>query len=55
MRVEPGEIEAVLDSHRAVERAVVAIREDEPGVKEIVAYLVGPDAFIPEVAEYLAG
>ena len=26
-----------------------------PGFKEIVAYLVGPDAFIPEVAEYLAG
>ncbi|UWP87592.1 phosphopantetheine-binding protein [Dactylosporangium fulvum] len=33
----------------------MAIREDEPGVKEIVAYLVGPDAVIPEVAEYAAG
>ena len=55
VRVEPGEIETVLGSHPAVERAVVAIRQDEPGVKEIVAYLVGPDAVIPEVAEYAAG
>lgn len=55
VRVEPGEIEAVAQRHPAVERAVVAVREDKPGVKEIVAYLVGPDAFIPEVAEYVAG
>ncbi|WP_422769195.1 amino acid adenylation domain-containing protein [Plantactinospora sp. WMMC1484] len=55
VRVEPGEIEAVVGSHPAVERTVVAIREDQPGVKEIVAYLVGPDADISEVAEYAAG
>jgi amino acid adenylation domain-containing protein len=55
VRVEPGEIEAVLDSHSAVERAAVVIREDESGAKEIAAYLVGADAVVGEVAEYAAG
>jgi amino acid adenylation domain-containing protein len=55
VRVEPGEIEEVLAGHPAIERAAVSIREDEPGVKEIVAYLVGPDAIVTDVAEYAAG
>ncbi|MDJ0344777.1 amino acid adenylation domain-containing protein [Streptomyces sp. H10-C2] len=55
VRVEPGEIEEVLRGHSAVEQAAVRIREDEPGTKEIVAYLVGPDAVVPDVAEYAAG
>ncbi|MGV9642536.1 amino acid adenylation domain-containing protein [Streptomyces sp. NPDC003514] len=54
VRVEPGEIEEVLRTHPAVEQAAVRIREDRAGGKEIVAYLVGPDAEVPAVAEHAA-
>ncbi|WP_369174182.1 amino acid adenylation domain-containing protein [Streptomyces sp. R28] len=55
VRVEPGEIEEVLRTHPAVEQAAVRIREDRAGGKEIVAYLVGPEADVPDVAEHAAG
>ncbi|MBD1938350.1 non-ribosomal peptide synthetase [Microcoleus sp. FACHB-68] len=45
-RIELGEIEAALSQHPSVEKAVVIAREDEPGNKRIVAYLVANEPLI---------
>ncbi|HET8844591.1 MAG TPA: amino acid adenylation domain-containing protein, partial [Ktedonobacteraceae bacterium] len=50
-RIELGEIETVLQQHPGVQTAVVVAREDQPGEKRLVAYVVLEQDYYTTVAE----
>jgi amino acid adenylation domain-containing protein/non-ribosomal peptide synthase protein (TIGR01720 family) len=50
-RIELEEIEAVLSAHEKVKESIVIIREDEPGVRRLTAYVIFKDGQGAEAQE----
>ena len=50
-RIEPAEVEAVLKQHSGILETVVMARDDLPGDKRLVAYLVSDPGNAPNISE----
>ncbi|OKH59454.1 hypothetical protein NIES2130_09045 [Scytonema sp. HK-05] len=50
-RVEPGEIETVLNQHPEIQTTVAIVREDTPGDKRLVAYVVPHENCVPTISQ----
>ncbi|MGF1488147.1 MAG: amino acid adenylation domain-containing protein [Prochloraceae cyanobacterium] len=55
VRIELGEIESLLTNHPQVKQAVVVLREDIPGNKRLVAYVVSEESSLTpqQICEFL--